>query len=76
MWEIWHRKLPYEDLNVSSCLDLKSAILNGTRPTTAENEQSDYAELMRACWSANTSHRPAFRDIVLRLEGISEKLLD
>ena len=72
MWEIRYKKVPYDDLNFSSLLDLKSAVLNGTRPTTVESDQSDYATLMRACWSANTSCRPAFRDVVVRLEEISE----
>ncbi|XP_062514419.1 probable serine/threonine-protein kinase drkA [Corticium candelabrum] len=70
MWEICSRKIPYYD---QICDHLMTAIMNGTRPTVPENDQNDYIQLMKACWSGNVNCRPTFKDIVLNLEEMSEK---
>ena len=75
MWEIWWRQVPYHDRCFHSILDLKSAVLNGVRPTVGGGDQDSYVKLMRACWDANTSCRPSFRDIVVTLEEISETMM-
>ncbi|XP_062514602.1 uncharacterized protein LOC134190184 [Corticium candelabrum] len=72
MWEIWSRQIPFDDLTLQSVLDLKTAVLSGVRPSVPLDEHTDYVELMRACWSSDSSSRPTFCNVVVRLEGMSE----
>ena len=70
MWEIWSRKLPYFDYN---CEHLRTAIMNGARPTVPEDDTNDYMQLMKVCWSDKAHCRPTFKEVVLSLEEMSEK---
>lgn len=69
MWEITARQVPYEDKDYEWIQDVKDAVLAGIRPTLPQGGvRDDYIVLMRHCWAADPDQRPAFVDIVSRLQ--------
>ncbi|XP_062514254.1 uncharacterized protein LOC134189877 [Corticium candelabrum] len=72
MWEIWSRKVPYEDCHFRSVIDLKSAVLRGVRPTISDDTQNDYVNFMRRCWAADSAARPSFQEVVFRIDDMIE----
>ena len=64
------RRLPFE--HYASPFDVEAAVLRGERPAVSIVWQSDYAQLMTACWAADPATRPTFKEIVRQLDAIQE----
>lgn len=75
LWEIWSRQLPFDDYRFPTVLDLKQAVIEGTRPTIPNNWPCDCVALIRECWSGAAVHRSTFRQIVEQLEKYNENHL-
>ena len=69
MWEIYTRQMPYAD--EPHFLKLQQKILSGLRPPVPADAPAFYSGLMCACWTAEPSQRPIFKDIVPVLESKS-----
>merc|ERR1711968_272042 len=66
MWELVHRKRPYE--GYTSRFDIEDAIARGERPPVSPTCPYRWKLLMEKCWQGNPALRPAFKDIVAELE--------
>eukprot|EP01102_Stenamoeba_stenopodia_P006607 TRINITY_DN1824_c0_g1_i1.p1 TRINITY_DN1824_c0_g1~~TRINITY_DN1824_c0_g1_i1.p1 ORF type:complete len:1536 (+),score=238.44 TRINITY_DN1824_c0_g1_i1:42-4649(+) len=67
LWEFLLRKKPYKGLTTTAIVH---SAISGFRPTLPENAPSSYVSLIRDCWVASASDRPAFEQIAERLDVI------
>lgn len=49
--------------------------VEGRRPTLPDSCPSDYAALIRACWSQDPNDRPDFRDVKMDLRDLREQVV-
>lgn len=67
-WELVSRKCPFETM---SGVQVAMAVLrDGARPTIPESTPSAYAALIRACWAQDPKDRPAFDEVLRRLDAM------
>lgn len=68
LWTLVTGRLPYSTLKDH---DIIAQVKSGWRETISADVHHDLANLIAACWSANTSARPTARDIARTLLSIS-----
>src|SRR5687767_6922002 len=73
MWEIAHRDTPYKDIKWH--FDIEKAVMAGRRPDVAPDplRPEEFTRIMIACWSPDTSKRPAFSGITSDLRMLEIK---
>ena len=71
LWELNASKKPFEGLNRD--LFYERIVHGGERPPLNRKWPRELTSLMAECWDADLYHRPAFRDIVQRLDAMLEK---
>lgn len=71
MWEIVARDEPYRAMGYRWMREIKEAVLAKVRPALPRGVAKTYRDLMRKCWSADPSRRPAFSEVVQRLTQMS-----
>lgn len=71
LWEIWSRKLPYDNLYFSIIIDLQ-AVLEGIRPTLSDIWPKEFVAQIKDCWSGAAVDRPTFGSVVERLVYFNE----
>ncbi|XP_065181135.1 uncharacterized protein LOC135811817 [Sycon ciliatum] len=73
MWELYTRQEPfseYDDCRMIS--DLVEAIVSGRRPSIPSDCPPEYRSLIELCWHREQVNRPAFIDLVPRLDNLME----
>ena len=75
MWEIWTRKIPYDDTNFQRSGQLRRAVSEGMRPPIPEDCPQSYGHLIKHCWHSDARRRPSFQTIVEKLEKINDRFL-
>jgi serine/threonine protein kinase len=67
LWELLTRKEPFVGMNKP---DIIVGVPQGLRPPIPENCSAPYAQLIADCWMDDPSKRPAFAEILHRLEQL------
>ncbi len=66
LWELVARQVPYSGMNA---VQVSVAVMTkDVRPSIPEKCPPAYAQLIRACWDRDAAKRPAFPEIVERLQ--------
>ncbi|KAL3880644.1 hypothetical protein ACJMK2_032868 [Sinanodonta woodiana] len=68
LWEMFTRKLPYENCSVFQILE---NIRKNRRPEIPSSCTKGLRHLMERCWSPNQAVRPPFKDIISELENLA-----
>lgn len=74
MWEIIAREVPFSERAFNWMHQVKDAVVAGIRPAFLTGVPRSYQDLMKECWAGDPSQRPAFPEIVRRLQYISQGL--
>jgi hypothetical protein len=69
MWEIYHRKVPYEGYDLSTIV-LK-AVAEKMRPVIAPECPKELADLMKKCWDENPDVRPEMEQVIKTLQKMN-----
>ena len=69
LWEIWSRKVPYNEDSVVSIIDFKDSVIAGRRPIINKVWPKGQISLMKQCWEAEPTARPTFSEVVSILES-------
>jgi hypothetical protein len=73
MWEVFHRRLPFEELTTARAI--REAVLRGSRPVCETEVCSHrYRLWMERCWSATPEKRPSFETLVQELSAYEERV--
>jgi serine/threonine protein kinase len=67
MWEVLTRKQPFAGRNF---MGVSLDVLEGKRPQVPADCAADFKKLMKKCWHATASKRPAMEDVLSRLDDI------
>jgi serine/threonine protein kinase len=70
MWEVLTRKQPFAGSNF---MGVSLDVLEGRRPAVPNDCPIAFKKMMKKCWHADASKRPAMEDVVLRLECMAGK---
>ncbi|KAK3588556.1 hypothetical protein CHS0354_027782 [Potamilus streckersoni] len=68
LWEMFTRRLPYENCSVFQVLE---NIRKNRRPDIPTSCTKGLRHLMERCWSPNQAVRPPFKDIISELENLA-----
>lgn len=70
LWELNAGKKPFDGLNRE--LFYERVVHGGERPPLSKKWPEELKKLVIACWSAEMENRPAFREIVEKLDSMLE----
>lgn len=68
MWEMIADTLQNPFIGMAPIKFYRQTMTAGIRPPIPEGADSGYVELMKDCWNSSPDERPAFTEIVTRLE--------
>jgi len=71
LWEILHRKQPWEDIRFIN--EIEQKVKKGERPPILGECPPAYAELVSLCWTQDPTKRPPFKEIFERLVAIKQE---
>lgn len=71
MWEMIADSFQNPFIGMAPIKFYNQTIHSGKRPPVPEGVDKQYLDLITDCWKSNASERPAFDEIVTRLEKIS-----
>jgi N-acetylneuraminic acid mutarotase len=76
LWEIWERRLPYDDHDSGFSYQIETLVCQGTRPTIPKHNEwpSDVISLMCTCWCHHPHKRPTFDSVVEKLKEMKDNL--
>jgi len=69
LWELITRQVPYQGMKSREVAEF---VTRGHRLDIPADCPSEYHNLIRSCWQHNPDDRPAFPEIVRRLEAIEK----
>jgi len=69
LWELLTRQQPYKERNF---MGVGMDVLNGVRPSIPESCPKPFAKLMKKCWHADPSKRPAMKKLLRFFEEEEE----
>lgn len=74
MWEMIAGNFQNPFIGMAPIKFYNQTIHSGKRPPMPEGVDKQYLDLITDCWKSDASERPAFNEIVTRLEKISLEL--
>lgn len=69
MWELYTKQTPFADVNA---FEIPRVVTRGDRPAIPKEMPKDYAKLMKQCWHAKPSKRPAAAKVVKELTKMTQ----
>jgi serine/threonine protein kinase len=74
LWELLTGAHPFGEFQFQFMFELEDLVKRGGRPTMPADAPTDFATLIRRCWSGDPNERPAFLEIITSLIAIAAEM--
>ena len=71
-WELYTRRVPYRELNLSPSALVVKVVRDGLRPDLPKHCPRKVKNLLRACWHKDPAKRPPFTEILKMIEDMMQ----